>query len=164
MEKKVPPSHSLDDTAQNEADFSASEELQSLADQTFFAEDVVIEDVHALDATGQPDGVSPPWWRSRKGLFAIAGGAMFVLAIMVALLLSLNQQIQVVPEEKTPQQSASEEAVSELQKQLLLLSEDIAAADPLQTELAFPPVDFSLELEDALSAERLQELQQNRQR
>lgn len=140
------------------------DEFEPITDQTHFAEDVVIEDVHATIASEKSEKPTQPWWKSRNGVIGIAIGVLSVLMIFSVLLMSLHSQID-SPIDMIPEsERKSQEQVGELQRQLLLLEQDIEAADPLESELAFPPVDYSIGLEDALTVERLQELQQNRQR
>lgn len=143
---------------------SEGDAIEPVIDQTHFAEDVVIEDIQATSSAAETEGAKAPapWWKTSKGIAGIVIGLLLVMIISLTLVMNLNGQMTPAPDITSESEQGSDAQVSELQRQLLLLEQDIEAADPLESELAFPPVDYSLTLEDALTAERLQELQQNR--
>ncbi|MCD8484217.1 hypothetical protein LRY65_05405 [Candidatus Woesebacteria bacterium] len=143
---------------------SEADELEPIVGQTHFAEDVVIEDIRAAGPTHETESSqNTPWWKQKR--IILLGAVILVGCIMMVIALSLQQSMTDLPTQQPSQQETtgnSEEEISELRRQLLLLEQDIEAADPLEAELAFPPVTFDKVLEDALSAERLQDLQEAR--
>ncbi len=116
--------------------------------QTQFSEDVIIS---------QPDKPILPGTEpvaetgfSQKKYLTLAG---LVTGILVVLTLGIlfrrpggNQQNPII---LPGAQTASSPELSALQRELVLLEKDVEAADPLQAKLAFPPVNFELQLEDA---------------
>lgn len=164
LNKSLPKVLQSTEAVYDAEDDGGADAQEPVIDQTHFTEDVVIEDVRVAQPTDETVKSTQPWWKTRTGLIALAIGLLVVMMVTLPLFMSLNGQIDTPIDSVSESETELEEQVSELQRQLLLLEQDIESADPLESELAFPPVDYTLTLEDALTVERLQELQQSRQR
>ncbi len=140
------------------------DELEPIMHQTHFAEDVVIEDVQneLPDEATSGKQEKKSWWKNPKIILLIAVAVVAGILMILTVLLQQNMDNVPVFEPEETQNQEQQEQVDELKRQLLLLEKDIESADPLQAELAFPPITFDQVLEDALSTERLQDLQQER--
>lgn len=132
-----------------------TEEVEVPTDQTKFAEDLVIWDEPYQEPSNEPVVTTNAPKKSK--LLPILGlivGVLFLVTGFSLMQTRQNNQQQVV-ETPAPQNVVNNQ--SELDKQLQQLEQDIDAADPIQAELAFPPVDFKLELQDGtLVKQRLQ--------
>ncbi len=115
-------------------------------DQTFFGEESVVLPSTSVsaEATTAVKPAPPRWIKVLSGLIAL----LLILAVVGLMLInrSTDKQAQVLA---TPTPSPSPLVVSELERRFALLQADIELADPGQTELSFPPVDFTLDLQDA---------------
>lgn len=119
----------------------------STYDQTLFAEDVLFTDLHAR----AEDPVTPTGSK-RKVVLLIALGffASAIFAGSIYLQLRREQaENRLLVEESAAQQQP--QGIPALERQLSLLRNDIETADPLESPLAFPPLDFRLNLQDATS-------------
>lgn len=117
----------------------------ALYDQTLFAEDVLFTD---LESRTSDEPVQP---QSRKKLILLVVLGFFACAIFAGSLYLQMRRNQVTPgfvieETGGPQQA---QGIPALERQLSLLRNDIETADPLESPLAFPPLDFRLNLQDA---------------
>jgi len=117
----------------------------ALYDQTLFAEDVLFTD---LDSRQSEELVEP---QSRKKLMLLVGLGFFAFAIFAGSMYLQMRRNQITPgliiEEVDLQQQS--QGIPALERQLSLLRNDIETADPLESPLAFPPLDFRLNLQDA---------------
>lgn len=128
--------------------------------QTFFAEEVVIEDLATLHDAADASLVRK-WYQNPIILIGLA--SFFVMLLFFILVSgSQNAQTNELPTVDTsPSNSNVQAEKSVLQQKLDFLDLDIKAADPLEGELSFPPVDFDLELQEANSLDRLRETPQS---
>ena len=113
-------------------------------DQTWFAEESVFVDK-------QDPGAEVPFSQpNRSKLLLLAGGGILAALVLGGLLLALIWRPDSTPP-LVPPATVNEDpvAIGPLERQLLILQKDIEMADPLTSALAFPPVNFSLALEDA---------------
>lgn len=136
-------------TPENSADVASQ--------QTQFAEDLSIEGYTSQGPVLAPTETEEvvPFWKKHKLLLLASGLALmviFTLAMMMPRSNEMDPNIVVTP---TPTTEA-QQALSVLQRELILLEKDIEQADPLQAKLAFPPVNFTLELDDATTLEQNQ--------
>lgn len=124
-------------------------------DQTLFAEDVLFTDV---DASADTVVSTSPQPRRKLILLIVLGlfaGGIFLGSLYLQVRRQSGEQtivIQEIDNEATPQ------GIPGLERQLSLLSNDIATADPLESPLAFPPVDFRLSLQDATAIQIQQQV------
>lgn len=132
------------ESSRDQQDFGANQpaELEPMAHQTRFAEDVVIADYGAKEE-------DPQVAKRKKLLFF--GGTMVVVVLGVLTVIA-QRMPDAVPMriDATPQPSPeAQEVVSPLRRVMQVLEQDIERADPVDAEVGFPPVDFTLRLEDA---------------
>jgi hypothetical protein len=154
----VTPEQELED-----ADESASDKSEKPAEvqQTFFAEDVIIDQPKMPRLSGSSDEIpQQPKWKRYTPLGAVLTLALLSVLTAGILLRQKNGTLNNPGAVPTPAPQATTE-LSVLQRELVLLEKDVEAADPLQAKLAFPPVNFELILEDATV---LQLQNNNRQR
>jgi len=119
----------------------------ALYDQTLFAEDVLFTGLASRDSSEVSHS------QSGKKLLLLGVLGCFALAILAGSLYLQMRRNQVVPGliiEETGEQQQSQ-GIPALERQLSLLQNDIETADPLESPLAFPPLDFRLNLQDATS-------------
>jgi hypothetical protein len=124
-------------------------------DQTLFAEDVLFTDMDSRSE--EPIVVQSS---SRKKMFLLVLLGFFAFAIFAGSLylqMRRNQAQELLIEQETRQVQQAQ-GIPALERQLSLLRNDIETADPLESPLAFPPLDFRLNLQDATAIL----LQQNR--
>lgn len=122
-------------------------------DQTRFAEESVI--LPTADLSQKPVATAP---KKRSPLVFLIGGLVVfsLLAMVFVLMLSRGRNGVGGPLIPTPSPEASPEMQSELQRRFQELAKDIDAADPGKGALAFPPIDFSLDLQDATALRQRQ--------
>lgn len=130
--------------------------------QTQFSEDIVIDPpakkLVKKSLPQEPASAPSPLKRFAPVLVGLGIAAVAVVAMAVLVQdgpVSQDNPIITIP---TTQQQTE---LNQLQRELTVLEKDVEEADPLQAKLAFPPVSFDLELEDATV---LQQAQQARQR
>lgn len=116
-------------------------------DQTYFAEEVAVLPNHAPSSPSIAKKPGP-----KKILIGI--GAVFGLLIVTVLFLSRGNGPMMVQVTPTPTASGSAQVQSELDKRFAQLDTAIQLADPGATELAFPPLDFALNLQDATTRQQ----------
>lgn len=121
----------------------ASVQPDQQLDQTWFVEESSLIDKQEM-STEVPENTS------KKKLYLLAGLgllAAFAIALMVVVMLlrSSNSDSPEIILEQTNETST----IGALERQLLILKNDIDTADPLDSVLAFPPVNFKLGLDDA---------------
>lgn len=144
---------------QNETDidFSQEDSADVASQQTHFAEDLSIEGYNDRGPVLAPteSDVAVSFWKKHQ-LPLLASGLALMVIFTIALFLprssEIDQDIVIAP---TPTTEAQRE-LSVLQRELILLEKDIEQADPLQAKLAFPPVNFTLKLDDATTLEQNQ--------
>lgn len=114
--------------------------------QTLFAEDVLFTDMES-----RVNESIPQQSQSRKKLVLLIVLGFFACAIFAgSLYLQLRRnQVQEQLFEQESMQTQQTQGVPALERQLSLLRNDIETADPLESPLAFPPLDFRLNLQDA---------------
>lgn len=120
-------------------------ELEGQLDQTLFAEEAVTVDrFDPEEPTVMPEKNN----KARLYLLALVGLlAAFVFGgIFLVMLFRRPTALTSQTEESTPETTTQ---VDPLERQLLILKNDIEQADPLSSALAFPPVNFKLDLQDA---------------
>lgn len=143
-------------------------ELTSTFDQTRFTEESVMDggsrSSRPVEAASRVAEVPKKKRDPRIILMAVLG----VLALVVLPLMSIfTRQVVQTRNGATASPTPNVEATgnqSELEKRLILLEQDVATADPIQLDLAYPPVNFELDLLDATSKERLEQERSTRQR
>jgi hypothetical protein len=115
-----------------------------LLDQTLFAEEGAL-----IDKQG-PAPESTSTNASQKKLYLLAGLGLLAAAVLGILVLVILFRTP-SPVQEMPQAEVTTETtpIGPVERQLLLLQKDISAADPNDTVLAFPPVNFKLDLQDA---------------
>lgn len=112
-------------------------------DQTRFAEESVI----LPSASAQPPGPVKKTGLTPLKILLVAVPIMFVLFVVSLLSPRGGQNGQGIMASPTP--SLEPMTQSEIEKRFAALDADIRAADPTSFRLAFPPVDFTLDLQDA---------------
>lgn len=127
--------------------------------QTQFAEESAIND----PGLAGPHSASVRTQRLFMIGAAVVVGLMLIVTLVVLQMREENKTATVTP---TPTPVLLDDSPkTELEKRLYFLQQDVAQADPIQSELAFPPVSFKLELEDAsVIQQRAEELRRQRQR
>lgn len=121
-----------------------SRKIDEKYDQTAFAAAAALEEKQ--DYAEEDDSLSPPqdrrWW--------IVVLAMLIIVVSSAVIwLLFNSRSADSHLDEVVRQDNFETELSPIERELLLLERDIARADPLQSSLSFPPVNFDLNLEDA---------------
>ncbi len=114
-------------------------------EQTRFAEDIPLIVEPRYD---EEKVVQEPKKPSKFTLILVVGLPLVLILFVVTLLASRRQSRVVVPT-PSPVASGSARIKGEIERRLDLVEQDIQKADPLQPELAFPPINFELNLEDA---------------
>lgn len=110
-------------------------------DQTRFAEEaVILPNPPAKPAAAQRK-------RSPLLLLALVVPVLFGLFVVSLTLMQRQSDRQTAPASATPVPAAG--TPTEIERRFDQLSSDIQAADPASFTLAFPPVDFTLDLQDA---------------
>lgn len=116
-------------------------------DQTAFSQAVAMEHRQPVEEVENENNLEAP--HQRKWLVLASVVVVLIISVLglgLVLSLSRNQKVS----EVTPQQQVeTEEEITPIDRELLLFERNIAEADPLQSSLAFPPVNFELQLEDA---------------
>lgn len=117
-----------------------------LFDQTRFAEESV---VFGAKQAEPPDIKAEKKTRSKLTLTLMIVFPVVMLLFVATLLLSSGGQngMGLVSESPTPTPSPTVE--TELQRRFSILAREISLADPSSAQVAFPPIDFTLILEDA---------------
>lgn len=77
-----------------------------------------------------------------------------VLALVVVLLMSRNGAKTPVQFAGPGEASASAKIRPDLERRLHLVETDVENADPIEPQLAFPPISFELNLEDATTRQK----------
>lgn len=132
-------------TEEPEIEVVSGDEYEAPTDQTTFAEDLVIWDTPYQEPSGEPAVVAPAKKSKLLPVLAIVVGLLF---LTVAFSLMQSRQAQTNQEPEQTAEATPPPALSELDKLLQQLNTEIDAADPIQAELSFPPVNFELELKD----------------
>jgi hypothetical protein len=122
---------------------SPGQQSDQQLDQTWFMEESSFIDK-------QEPQILEPAKTSKKKLYLLAGlglAAAFVIGLLIIVLIlrSSNTNTPQIILEETQETTP----LGALERQLLILKNDIDTADPLDSVLAFPPVNFKLGLEDA---------------
>lgn len=114
-------------------------------EQTHFAEElpILVEGDYSDPTVVQP--VKKP---NRLALVGAIGIPIVLLVLISMLFLSRGGSRKVEPT-PTPQASGAAVEKGEIERRLDLVNQDVQKADPFQPELAFPPLNFDLNLEDA---------------
>jgi len=113
-------------------------------DQTWFMADSALIDKQEME--DQPT----PAKTSQKKLYLLAIFGLLAAFVLGGLMLVVLFRPKQTGNNATP--TAIEEAAAPmgpLERQLEILKNDIETADPLDSALSFPPVDFKLGLQDA---------------
>lgn len=126
-----------------------TDELQN---QTHFAEDVVLRG----DTDLAPPGTlaPPPQKKTRIIVLAAVGAVLLILLLSLLAALALRPRRVQAPR---PTPSLSPQQQSELtqwQRRFQALDKQITTADPSDSKIAFPPIDFKLNLEDATTRQQ----------
>lgn len=142
------PEPELLETADNSPDVASQ--------QTQFTEDLMIEGMSGRKPVVEPVVLSsmPFWKRHKLPLLGLGLALVTVMTIGIMLPRASQNNEDVLPS-PTPSTAAALE-LSALQREVILLEKDIEQADPLQAKLAFPPVSFTLELQDATALKQNQ--------
>lgn len=112
-------------------------------DQTWFAEE------SAMVEKNNPQE-EEPGKKNNTRLYLLAGAGLLSAFLFGSLLLVLILRPNKAENPLSPSAETQESAVyGPLERQLLILQNDIEEADPLKSALAFPPVNFKLSLQDA---------------
>lgn len=119
---------------------------QDQFNQTFFSEVAAWED---FQNESQPVEKKQSFLMKFKWPLAIMGAVFFFASTLVIFYFSANQANESLAQLVVTDNQQAEANLSPVERQLILLEQEIAEADPLQSTLAFPPVNFELELQDA---------------
>ncbi len=141
---------------QKEQVMNAQEEIEivDLPEQTRFAEEAVI--FSDVPKVGSPIPLEaspkrPPY------LLLIPVGVLFILALLfVAALFSRRQESSLIQFDRPSEASASSRIRPEIERRLRLVETDVAESDPIEPQLAFPPISFELDLQDATTRQNTQ--------
>lgn len=106
-----------------------------------------IEDSAFIEKTDPNVEVTPQ--KSKKWYVLIGLGVVVFLMIVSSLLMTFLKPKTVNPEDLTVQVTTEPKEIGPLERQLMILERDIGNADPLESALSFPPVNFELSLKDA---------------
>ena len=113
-------------------------------DQTQFIEDSVFIDRQL------PGDIPVTASKNNNKLFILGGlSVMAFLLISSLLLMMLFKPKDIAPEDISVEVASETQPVGPIERQLMILERDIENADPLESALSFPPVDFELSLQDA---------------
>ncbi len=110
--------------------------------QTQFVEESIF--IEKQEASELPEPVN------KNKLYVL--GALGILAALMILslgLMILLRPKKIAPEDITVQIDSEAREIGPLERQLMILERDIENADPLESALSFPPVNFELKLQDA---------------
>ncbi len=94
--------------------------------------------------------VKQPFHKTTKGMVIIFASALFsIIIILLILLVSLKRTMQPMVEDLKPSnQTQTTVEKTDLEKQLDSLKTNLQAADPLNQDTSYPPVDKNLTLEE----------------
>lgn len=138
LQKSQKPVDAVDTSSEESVD----PESAVTGQQTHFAEELPL---FALPVIEQTKSLEPK--KPSKIIFLIPVLFLFVILGVMMMFVRGRQTAVVVTPSPTP--LLTEEMKGELDRRLDAVAQDIEKADPLQPELAFPPISFELNLEDA---------------
>lgn len=118
-------------------------ELEPVVNQTRFAEDVVIADV---GSRAEADTAAS----KRKTLYFFGGGvAMVVLLFFIVIAQRMPTAMPLELSASPTPLPTPAQVFTPLERLMQVLADDIERADPVDADVGFPPVNFTLRLEDA---------------